>query len=113
MALVNNPQHPFVIMTFASVLYHQCWEDGLKFARKYGRVPVSFEPETLEPYKFIFDDEIAEKVKELATLVVDSIDVLVDNDRLNKTMAKFTGSPCSSSVRPSDWFHIFVNYLFN
>ncbi|KAJ9540844.1 hypothetical protein OSB04_027350 [Centaurea solstitialis] len=98
MALVNNPQHPFVIMTFASVLYHQSWEDGLKFARKCGRAPVSFEPETLEPYKFISDDEAAEKVKQLATLVVGSIDALVDKDRLNKIMAKFTGSPCSGPV---------------
>ncbi|XP_024983201.1 uncharacterized protein LOC112519335 [Cynara cardunculus var. scolymus] len=98
MALVNNPQHPFVIMTFASVLYHQSWEYGLKFARKCGRAPVSFEPETLEAYKFISDDEVAEKVKQLAMLVVDSIDVLVDVDSLNKMMAKFTGSPCSGLV---------------
>lgn len=98
LALVNNPQHPFVIMTFASVLYHQNWEDGLKFARKCGRAPVSFEPETLEPYKFISDDEVAEKVKQLAMLVLDSIDVLVETDSLNKTMAKFTGYPCSGLV---------------
>ncbi|KAI3697012.1 hypothetical protein L6452_29705 [Arctium lappa] len=78
------------------------WEDGLKFARKCGRAPVSFEPETLEPYKYISDDEVAEKVKQLAMLVLDSIDVLVETYSLNKTMAKFTDSPCSGLVRASN-----------
>ncbi|KAK9071478.1 hypothetical protein SSX86_010047 [Deinandra increscens subsp. villosa] len=97
-ALMNKPQHPFVILTFGSVLYHQSWEDGLKFARKSGQPLVSFDPETSDPYKFISDDEVAKKVRELAMRVIDSLDILVDTDILHNTMSRFPGSPCSGLV---------------
>ncbi|XP_035831587.1 uncharacterized protein LOC110922624 isoform X2 [Helianthus annuus] len=97
LALATNPQHPFVILTFASVLYHQNWEDGLKFARRSGQSQtlVSFNPETLEPNKFLSDDEIAEKVNELVMLVVYAIDVLVGIESPHKTMEKFPDFPYS------------------
>lgn len=98
MALANKPQHPFVILTFASVLYHQSWKDGLNFARKRGQPPVNFEPETLGTYNFISDDEVAKKVKELAILVVDSVDVLMETDNSNPTMQNLPGSSSSSFV---------------
>ncbi|KAI3704478.1 hypothetical protein L1987_74699 [Smallanthus sonchifolius] len=97
-ALLNKPQHPFVVLTFGSVLYHQSWEDGLKFARKCGQPLVSFDPETTDPYKFISDDEVAKKVKYLAMRVIDSIDTLVDTDTLQNAMSIFHGSPCSGLV---------------
>ncbi|KAI7753602.1 hypothetical protein M8C21_000663, partial [Ambrosia artemisiifolia] len=97
-ALLNTPQHPFVVLTFGSVLYHESWEDGLKFARKCGQPLVSFDPETLDPYTFISDDEVAKKVKELARQVINSIDTLVDADTLHNTMSKFPGSSCSGLV---------------
>lgn len=97
MTLVNNPQHPFVILTFASVLYHQSWKDGLKFARKYGQPPVNFDPESLDTYdEFISDDEIAKKVNQLAIMVVDSVDVLMETNCLNHAMENFPGSPSPS-----------------
>ncbi|KAJ0770844.1 putative polynucleotide adenylyltransferase [Helianthus annuus] len=100
LALATNPQHPFVILTFASVLYHQNWEDGLKFARRNGQSQtlVSFNPETLEPYKFLSDDEIAEKVNELVMLVLYAIDVLVGIESPHKTMEKFPDFPYSGLV---------------
>ncbi|KAJ0770846.1 putative polynucleotide adenylyltransferase [Helianthus annuus] len=97
-ALLDKPQHPFVVLTFGSVLYHQSWEDGLMFARKYVQPLVNFDPETLDPYTPLSDDEVAEKVKELAMRVIDSIDILVDADVLNNTMSKFPCSPCSGLV---------------
>ncbi|CAH1420102.1 unnamed protein product [Lactuca virosa] len=97
LALVNNPQHPFVILTFASVLYHQSWKDGLKFARKCGQPPVNFDPESLDTYdEFISDDEIATKVNQLAIMVVDSVDVLMETNCLNHAMENFPGSPSPS-----------------
>ncbi|CAI9272234.1 unnamed protein product [Lactuca saligna] len=97
LALVNNPQHPFVILTFASVLYHQSWKDGLKFARKYGQPPVNFDPESLDTYdEFISDDEIATKVNQLAIMVIDSVDVLMETYCLNHAMENFPGSPSPS-----------------
>nr|XP_043631095.1 uncharacterized protein LOC122602557 isoform X2 [Erigeron canadensis] len=97
-ALVNKPQHPFVVLTFASVLYHQSWEDGLKFARKTGGALVSYEPEILDPYKFISDEEVAIKVKKLAMRVMDSIEVFVDADSQQSLMSKFPAFSCSGLV---------------
>ncbi|KAK1410517.1 hypothetical protein QVD17_37054 [Tagetes erecta] len=92
-ALLTKPQHPFVVMTFGCVLYHQSWEDGLKFARKYCQTLTSFVPEILDPYELISDDEVAKKVNILAKWVLDSIDVLVDTDSLHKSMLTFIGFP--------------------
>jgi hypothetical protein len=78
--LVENPQHPFIILTFASALYHQSWDDGLKFARKNGQTLVNFEHEMLDPYNFTSDDEVAEKANKLAMAVMDSIDLMAEAD---------------------------------
>nr|GEW68721.1 polynucleotide adenylyltransferase family protein [Tanacetum cinerariifolium] len=80
LALVENPQHPFIILTFACALYHQSWDDGLKFARKNSLTLVNFERETLEPSNFTSDDEVAEKVNKLAMAVMDSIDLMAEAD---------------------------------
>ncbi|XP_071707087.1 uncharacterized protein [Rutidosis leptorrhynchoides] len=97
-ALVYKSQHPFVVLTFGSVLYHQNWNDGLNYARKHGGGLVGFEPETSDQYKFISNEEVAEKVHELAMLVLDFIDIFVDKDRLHKTISEFLGLPCSGLV---------------
>ncbi|GJS19665.1 polynucleotide adenylyltransferase family protein [Tanacetum coccineum] len=97
-ALIKEPQHPYVVLTFASVLYHESWEDGLEFARKSGQTIVNFEPETLDPSTFISVNEVARKVIDLAKKVVDSIIMLVDTDGLHQTMLNYPGFPCSGLV---------------
>ncbi|KAI3747674.1 hypothetical protein L6452_10252 [Arctium lappa] len=97
-ALLDKPQDPFVVLTFASVLYHQEWQGGLQFARQCGLAPVSFEPELSEPCGFISDDELSLKVRQLALQVLDSIEILVETDSLHKKMSKFPGFPCSDLI---------------
>ncbi|KVI08731.1 Poly A polymerase, head domain-containing protein, partial [Cynara cardunculus var. scolymus] len=100
-ALLDKPQDPFVVLNFASVLYHQDWQGGLQFARQCGRAPVSFEPELSEPCGSISDDELSIKVRQLALQVLDSIEALVETDSLHKKMSKFPGFPCSGLVSQS------------
>ncbi|PWA63823.1 polynucleotide adenylyltransferase family protein [Artemisia annua] len=97
-ALIEEPQHPYVVLTFASVLYHQSWEHGLEFARKSGQRIVNFEPETLDPSTFISVNEVARKVDDLAKKVIDSCNMLVDTDGLHQTMLKYPDFPCSGLV---------------
>ncbi|XP_024983324.1 uncharacterized protein LOC112519415 [Cynara cardunculus var. scolymus] len=97
-ALLDKPQDPFVVLNFASVLYHQDWQGGLQFARQCGRAPVSFEPELSEPCGSISDDELSIKVRQLALQVLDSIEALVETDSLHKKMSKFPGFPCSGLI---------------
>ena len=105
-ALIEEPQHPYVVLTFASVLYYQSWEDGLEFARKSGQRIVNFEPETLDPSTFISVNEVARKVDDLAKKVIDSSNMLVDTDGLHQTMLKYPDFPCSGLVSDSSWFQL-------
>ncbi|CAK9164938.1 unnamed protein product [Ilex paraguariensis] len=98
LGLLNKPQHALVVLTFASVLYHGNWKEGVKFARQNAQTPLSFVPEISEACEFISDDELAERVIQLASLVQDSIDILTDEDSLLETMARFPGLPCSGVV---------------
>ncbi|KAL8246845.1 hypothetical protein R6Q59_008061 [Mikania micrantha] len=118
-ALIIQPQHPFVVLTFGCVLYHESWGDGLKVARKYCQTLVSFDPETSDSYEFISDDEVAEEVSKLAMLVMYSIDILVDVDSLHKTMSKFPGFSYpslifvskSSAHNAAQLFHVLAHKL--
>lgn len=98
LALVNNPQHPHVVFTFASILYHRKWTAGVEFARLYSRAPVVFVPETSQTCSFKSDDELAERVKKFSLQVQNSIDVLTEKESLFKAMAGFPGFPCSGLV---------------
>ncbi|KAA8532059.1 hypothetical protein F0562_006799 [Nyssa sinensis] len=98
LALVNNPQDALVVWTFASVLYHGEWKNGVKFAREHAQAQISFVPEISEACDFISDDELADRVSQLAQLVQDSIDALTETDRLLETMARFPDSQCSGLV---------------
>ncbi|GFY87824.1 polynucleotide adenylyltransferase family protein [Actinidia rufa] len=66
MALVNNPQDTLVVWTFASVLYHGRWEEGVKFAREHAQSPTSFKPEIKEACDVMSDDQLAERVTDFA-----------------------------------------------
>ncbi|KAI3722898.1 hypothetical protein L2E82_34079 [Cichorium intybus] len=115
-ALVNKPQDPFVVLTFASVLYHQEWEAGLQFAKQHGPVPVSFEPEILQPCDFISDDELSEKVNQLALHVLDTIDVLMDTDSQRKRKSTFPGLvfiPKNSAHGAAQLFHVLAHKVDN
>ncbi|CAI9272231.1 unnamed protein product [Lactuca saligna] len=91
-ALVKKPQDSLVVLTLASVLYHQEWTAGVEFVRQCSPSPVSFKPEISESESsdLISDeDELSEKVSQLALNVLDSINGLVkDTDRMHKTKSK-------------------------
>ncbi|CAH1420103.1 unnamed protein product [Lactuca virosa] len=88
-ALVKKPQDSLVVLTLASVLYHQEWKGGVEFVRQCSPSPVSFKPEISESSDLISDDELSEKVSQLALNVLDSINGLVkDTDRMQKTKSK-------------------------
>lgn len=70
-ALVCNPQDAFVIWVFASVLYHGKWQEGLEFARKHAKEQARFVPEVCGFSQNKSDEELAEDVTQLATLVQD------------------------------------------
>ncbi|KAL4577765.1 hypothetical protein LXL04_013878 [Taraxacum kok-saghyz] len=90
-ALLNKPQDPLVVLTLASVLYHQEWEGGLQFARQCGPTSVSFKPELSDPCDdIIHDDDLSIKVGQLALEVLDSIDDLVDTNNNNNNPHKKT-----------------------
>ncbi|KAM7523979.1 hypothetical protein LguiA_013881 [Lonicera macranthoides] len=102
LALVNNPQHPLVVLAFASVLYHVRWNKALKFTREHAEAPLTFAPEILETRDFISDEELAEKVTQLALFVQESIDVFIERP----------GSPCSGLVFVSKKIKSDVSQVF-
>lgn len=82
MALVNNPQHASVVWTLASVLYHGKWKEGVNFARKHAQAPVNFSPEILEECDSKSDEELAERVSKLASLVQDCVISSIETTKL-------------------------------
>lgn len=98
LALVNNPQDALVVWTFASVLYHARWKEGVKFAREHAQGSVSFIPEILEGCNIMSEDELAERVTQLARVVQDSVDALTETDCLHQAMSRFPDSPCPRLV---------------
>lgn len=98
LALINDPQGAFVVLTFASVLYHGDWKEGVKFARRHSDAASIYVPEISDSQGSISDDELVERVTELAVLVQNSLDILTDKDSLQEAMSKFPGSPCSGLV---------------
>ncbi|XP_020979176.1 uncharacterized protein LOC107639976 [Arachis ipaensis] len=117
LALVNNPQEALVVWALASILYHGNWKDGVKFAKEHAAVAVNFAPEIRMSCLNKSEEEIAKAVTELASHVIHSVCVLVNNDSLRQSMARYPSSPCSGTVFVSgkkgqivgDIFRVLVN----
>ncbi|XP_059641018.1 uncharacterized protein LOC132283130 isoform X2 [Cornus florida] len=112
LALVMKPQHAFVVWTFASVLYHGKWNEGVKFAREHARASISFVPEISENCDYLSDD-LAERVSQLALLAQHSIGALTETNSLQEIMAKFPDLQCSGSVFVSNKMGTRVAELFS
>lgn len=119
LALVLNPQDALVLWTFASVLYHGNWAEGVKFGREHAHKPSVYIPEITEAHYSTSNDELAEKVAQLASAVQYCIGGLSDPDTLTKLMARFPNSPCSGMIfvpkgthkRASDIFKVLSHDL--
>uniref|UniRef100_A0A7C9EV59 Polynucleotide adenylyltransferase n=1 Tax=Opuntia streptacantha TaxID=393608 RepID=A0A7C9EV59_OPUST len=98
LALVNNPQDALVVWTLSSVLYHGKWKEGVKAARQLAEVRASFVPEILEPCNDVSDDELAHRVANFVSIILDAVDALTDSESLLKAMSRFPSSPCSGLV---------------
>ncbi|KAG5614148.1 hypothetical protein H5410_013972 [Solanum commersonii] len=113
MALITHPQHVFVILTFASVLYHANWKEAVKFAEKHSEDAAVYGPEFSDSQGSISDDELAKKVAQLAVQVQKSINILTDRDSLLEAMSKFPVAPCSGLVFVSDKMGRAVEIMFD
>ncbi|KAH0701193.1 hypothetical protein KY284_015408 [Solanum tuberosum] len=113
LALITDPQGAFVVLTFASVLYHGNWKEGVKFARRHSDAASIYVPEISDSQGSILDDELVERVTELAVLVQNSLDILTDKDSLQEAMSKFPGSPCSGLVFVSKNMRKVVEVIFD
>lgn len=98
LALVINPQDALVLWTFASVLYHGHWNEGVKFGRERAHRPTVYIPEVTEAHYSMSNNELAEKVTQLASAVQYCIGGLSEPDRLAKLMTRFPDSPCPGLV---------------
>ncbi|XP_021760031.1 uncharacterized protein LOC110724849 [Chenopodium quinoa] len=98
LALVNNPQEAFVVWTFSSLLHHGTWDEGVKAARELSGGHVNFTPEILNSFDDVAGEELAERVSEFASIVLDSIGALTDSKILRKIMARYPSSPCPAAV---------------
>ncbi|PNY09202.1 tRNA nucleotidyltransferase/poly(A) polymerase [Trifolium pratense] len=98
LALVNNPQDALVVWVFASVLYHGEWEKGIKFANEHAKMCVNFAPEIKTSSIGKSDEEIAEAVTKLASLAIDSIHALANNDCLSQSQSRYPSVPRSHMV---------------
>ncbi|XP_002521705.2 uncharacterized protein LOC8268760 [Ricinus communis] len=112
-ALVTNPQDALVSWVFASVLYHGKWKDGVEFARENAKMQVKFAPEISGFSEFKSDEELAEEVSHLASLVQDSVDALMDTDTLAQSMSRFGVTSSSGLVFVSKKIANDVAQLFN
>ncbi|PHT45965.1 hypothetical protein CQW23_15123 [Capsicum baccatum] len=95
LALITNPQEAYVFLTFASLLYHVNWNEGVKFSRRYSDAASIYAPEILDSQDSISDDELVERVTKLAVQLQNSLDILTDKDSLQEAMSRF---PCSGLV---------------
>ncbi|CAA0821065.1 Polynucleotide adenylyltransferase family protein [Striga hermonthica] len=103
MALFSNPQHIVVVLTFASLLYHQTWTESIEFARKNAKATQIYVPEVLDASHDLSDDEIAERVTRFAGQVAKSVDILTRIDCLIEAMTRFR------EIQPSNLVFVSVN----
>ncbi|OIV94882.1 hypothetical protein TanjilG_22079 [Lupinus angustifolius] len=117
LALVNNPQDAVVVRTFASVLYHGEWEKGVKFAKERIEMCIHFAPEIMKSDVYKSDEEIAKAVTKLASLVMDSIPALVENNICVQLMSRYPSFsrsgivfvPRKTGKHVSELFKVLVN----
>ncbi|GER47018.1 CCA-adding enzyme [Striga asiatica] len=102
MALYSNPQHAVVVLTFASLLYHQTWTESIEFARQNAKATRIYVPEVLDASHDLSDDEIAERVTRFAWQVANSVNILTRKDCLVEAMTRFQEIPPSSLVFVSE-----------
>ncbi|CAH9089725.1 unnamed protein product [Cuscuta europaea] len=101
MSLANNPEDILVVLTFASVLYHGRWREGVKFARQHAKAAISYAPEISGSDGDGFmseDDVLAERVKNMAAQVQASAHELIDAENLKKMTLNLSGSSSSCLV---------------
>ncbi|MED6133790.1 hypothetical protein PIB30_031451 [Stylosanthes scabra] len=98
LALVNNPQEAIVVWALASILYHGNGGKGIKFAKERAEMSVNFAPEIRMSCLKKSEEEIVEAVTELASHVINSLPMLVDNKSLLQSMARYPSFPSSDTV---------------
>ncbi|KAK8717628.1 hypothetical protein V6N13_044889 [Hibiscus sabdariffa] len=98
LALVNNPQDALVVWTFASVLYHGNWKEGVEFARENAKLDVKFVPEISGFSETKSDEDLAKEVAQFAALVQDSVWALTETSNLLESMSRYPSFPCSGLV---------------
>ncbi|RVW32916.1 hypothetical protein CK203_088076 [Vitis vinifera] len=113
MALVNKPQDASVVWTLSSVLYHGKWTEGVKFARKHALAPISFSPEILVECDSKSDEELAERVSELASLVQDCAISSTKTGDLSASMSDYPDYPCTGLVFVQKRMAERVAHIFN
>lgn len=87
-----------MVWAFASVLYHGEWKKGVEFAREKAKGNVCFSPEIRKSRAYKSDEEIARAVGQLASLVVDSIADLVNENVLLHSISRDPSSSGSGLV---------------
>ncbi|KAL8532135.1 hypothetical protein ACS0TY_008665 [Phlomoides rotata] len=97
-AIFTNPQHAIVISTYGLLLYHRTWEDSIKIAREKAPSTRIYVPEIVHAFDHLSDDEIVERVTKFAEQVANSVDILVNEKCLLKSMARFPDAPRSGLV---------------
>ncbi|XP_060962627.1 uncharacterized protein LOC115702617 [Cannabis sativa] len=98
LTLINNPQDALVVLTFASILYHGEWKEGIRFAKENSEVQAKFVPELSSSFAPKFDEELVMKVSQLAILVQDSLDILTESENYLESVTRHPTSPCSGLV---------------
>lgn len=98
LAICNNPQHPVVILTFASLLHNQTMEESIKVARQNALATRIDIPEIVAVHDDLLDDEIVERVTVFVGQVKNSVYVLINKQCLLESMARFPEFPCSGLV---------------
>ncbi|CAI9110508.1 OLC1v1010554C1 [Oldenlandia corymbosa var. corymbosa] len=89
LGLVNDPEQALVVLTFGSVLYHGKWIRGVEFAREHVQEVHHYVPEISNSSDAISDDELAERVTELAVQVQNSISIFTETTSLLEEMEKY------------------------
>lgn len=99
LALVNNPQDALVVWTFSSLLYHGSWEEGVKAAREHSKHQVDFSPEICKSNDDLANEELAQRVSNFASNILESVVTLTESKSLRKMMHHYSSSPFSNTVR--------------
>lgn len=99
LAMFSNPQHPIVVLTFASLLHHRTLEESIKFARQNALATRIDTPEIVGVHDDLLDDDdIAGRVTQFVEQVKNSVNALIKKNCLLESMTRFPEFPCSGLV---------------